>query len=126
MTYAEAMICLNYGLLVKVDKKSHNQEYMYAQSYSIYSLGSYLPQKHGNGDLVITAGIGKDFRSISTVTLDAIEVANSFSNVACKYLRDGKIQQFKDLIEDLMNDGLNQTQLTDRVKKIYKQFKGKK
>ena len=126
MTYEEAMICLNYGLLVKVVKKMHNQEYMYGQTYSIYSLASYLPQKNGNGDLIVTAGIGKNFRSTSTVTLDAIEVANSFSNVACNYLRDGKIQQFKNLIEELMNAGLNQTQITDRVKKIYKQLKGKR
>ena len=125
MTYEEAMICLNYGLPVKVVSKMADQEYMYGQTYSVYSLGTYLPQKYGKGDLVITAGIGKDFRSTATVTLDAIEVANSFANVACKYLRDGKIQQFKNLIEDLINAGLNQTQITDRVKKIYKQLKGK-
>lgn len=124
MTYEEAMICLEHSFPVTVVRKMHNQEYMLGQSYFIYSLGSYLPQKN-DGKLVISAGLGKNFRSTETVTLDVIKVANSFSNHAENYLRDGKIKQFKNLIEELMNAGLNQTQLTDRVKNIYKQLKGK-
>ncbi len=125
MTYDEAMICLEHGFPVTVTRKIHDREYLFGKNYFVFSLGSYLPPKKGNGELVISAGLGKEFRSTETVTLDAIEVANSFSNHAENYLRDGKIQQFKNLIEELMNAGLNQTQVTDRVKKIYKQLKGK-
>ena len=125
MTYDEAMICLEHGFPVTVTKKMHDQEHLFGNNYFIFSLGSYLPPKKEKDGLVVSAGIGKEFRSTETVTLDAIEVANSFSNHAENYLRDGKIQQFKNLIEELMNAGLNQTQVTDRVKKIYKQLKGK-
>ena len=126
MTYDEAKICLEHGFPVTVTRKLHDREYLFGNNYFIFSLGSYLPPKKNGGDLVISAGIGKEFRSTETVTLDAIEVANSFSQYAENYLRDGKIKQFKNLIEELMNAGLNQTQVTDRVKKIYKQLKGKR
>ena len=126
MTYDEAMICLEHGFPVTVTKKMHDQEHLLGNNYFIFSLGSYLPPKKEKGGLVVSAGIGKEFRSTETVTLDTIEVANSFSHHAANYLRDGKIEQFKNLIEELMNAGLNQTQVTDRVKKIYKQLKGKK
>ena len=97
MTYDEAKICMEHGILVTVIRKMNNQEYLDGNNYF-------------------------DLQS-ETVPLDAIKVANSFSNFAGQLIRDGKISQFKSLIEELMAAGLNQTQVTDRVKKIYKQLK---
>ena len=121
MTYDEAKICMEHGILVTVIRKMNNQEYLDGNNYLIYSLNRTLTDKD-NGH-VVTAGIGLNFRSTETVPLDAIKVANSFSNFAGQLIRDGKISQFKSLIEELMAAGLNQTQVTDRVKKIYKQLK---
>ena len=124
MTYDEAKICMEHGILVTVIRKMNNQEYLDGNNYLIYSLNRTLTDKdNDHGNYVVTAGIGLNFRSTETVPLDAIKVANSFSNFAGQLIRDGKISQFKSLIEELMAAGLNQTQVTDRVKKIYKQLK---
>ncbi len=125
MTYEEAKVCFEYHYPVVCITKAGSHEFALGKKYYISGInlaGSKYKKEQGQ----ITVWLEENERTCFTAGLKDIKVDEAFDYLVEKYVKDGKVQMFRTLLGELLDNGLNQTEIINRVKKLIKIIKEQK
>lgn len=125
MTYDEVKICFEYHYPVVCITKTDNHAFAFGKSYYI-SGANLASNKHDKKKSQITVWLEENERTCFTVGLNDIKVEDAFEYLVERYVKDGKVQMFRTLLGELLENGLNQTEIINRVKKLIKIIKEQK